>query len=78
VFYQIWRDSVYGDLRGLVRVKAQIHDEVFYEYKGEGTPEIVRQRMVYPVQVTDIKGVTRTMLIPPDMNSGARYWGDLK
>lgn len=78
VFYQIWRDSVYGDLRGIVRVKAQIHDEVFYEYKGEGTPEIVRQRMVYPVQVTDIKGVTRTMLIPPDMNSGARYWGDLK
>ena len=54
VFYSIWRDSVYGDLRGLVRLKAQIHDSLFFAYRGADTPEIVKSRMKYPIQV---KGV---------------------
>ena len=78
VFYRIWHDSVYGDLRGIVRIKAQIHDEVFFEYKGEGTAKIVSDRMVYPVEVKDVKGVSRTMVIPPDLNENADYWSELK
>jgi hypothetical protein len=88
-FYQIWRDSVYGDLRDIVRVKAQIHDSIFFAYRGEATPEIVRKRMENPVVIKDIKGVARTMLIPPDMScrrkdkqgrdlGPAKYWADLK
>lgn len=88
-FYQIWRDSVYGDLKDKVRVKAQIHDSIFFAYRGEDTPEIVRKRMENPVRIKDIRGVTRTMLIPPDMScrrkdkmgndlGPAKYWADLK
>lgn len=77
-FYQIWHDTVYGDLVGKVRIKAQIHDSIFFAYRGEETPEIVRLRMQREIPVKDIKGVTRTMIIPPDMNCGERYWGDLK
>ena len=81
VFYAIWRDSVYGDLRGRVRLKAQIHDSLFYCFRGADTPDLVRQRMAHSVQVTDIKGKTRTMLIPPDMSIGdgnAKFWSDIK
>jgi hypothetical protein len=78
VFYQIWKDSIYGDLRGKVRVKAQIHDSIFFAYKGAETPAIVRKRMENPVQIRDIKGVTRTMLIPPDMSAGGWFWSDIK
>lgn len=81
VFYAIWHDTVYGDLRGRVRLKAQIHDSIFYCYRGADTPDIVRQRMAHSVEVTDIKGVTRTMVIPPDMSIGdgnAKFWSDIK
>lgn len=80
-FYRIWKDSVYGDLRDRVRLKAQIHDSIFFAYRGAEVPEIVRERMKNPVQIKDIKGVTRTMLIPPDMSIGsgnAKFWADLK
>ena len=78
VFYRVWRESVYGELRDKVRLKAQIHDSLFFCYRGSDTPERVRQMMEEPVQIRDIKGVTRTMLIPPDMNSGKKYWSELK
>lgn len=78
VFYSIWKRSVYGDLRGLVRIKAQIHDSILFCYRGADTPEKVRQLMVNPIPVTDIKGITRTLKIPPDMSSGKKVWAELK
>jgi len=78
VLYSIWKDTVYGDLRGRVRLKAQIHDSIFYAYKGEEIPEIMRERMKHPIPVTGVDGVQRTMLIPPDMNAGEVYWSQLK
>ena len=78
VFYSIWRDSVYGDLRGLVRLKAQIHDSLFFAYRGADTPDIVKARMKYPIKVKGVDGVVRTMAIPPDMNAGEKVWADLK
>lgn len=89
VFYSIWHASVYGDLRDRVRLKAQIHDSIFFGYRGEEVPEIVRSRMENPIKVKAIDGVTRTMLIPPDMSArkkdkdgndvgAARYWAELK
>lgn len=85
VFYKIWWDTVYGDLRGRVRIKAQIHDSILFEFRGADVPEIVRKRMENPIEVTDVHKVKRTMLIPPDMSVGkkdkafkARSWADLK
>jgi DNA polymerase I-like protein with 3'-5' exonuclease and polymerase domains len=78
VFYSIWHKSVYGDLRGFLRLKAQIHDSILYCYKGEDIPERVRDLMIYPVQVKDVKGVVRTMTIPPDISAGQTFWSDLK
>jgi len=78
VFYDIWKKSVYGELREKVRLKCQIHDSILFCYRGEGTPELVRQLMVNPVPVTDIKGVTRTLKIPVDMSAGKRVWSELK
>jgi hypothetical protein len=34
--------------------------------------------MGHAVDVKDIKGVTRTMLIPPTMSAGGWYWSDIK
>lgn len=82
VFYRIWHDSLYGDLRGKVRLKAQIHDSIFFAYRGVDTPRLVCDRMRASVPVKDVHGVERTMVIPPDMSTGpeggARFWADLK
>ncbi len=78
VFYSIWHRTVYGDLRGFVRLKAQIHDSILFCYKGEQYAELVRKSMENPKQIKDIKGVTRTMLIPPDLSSGKKVWSELK
>jgi hypothetical protein len=56
----------------------QIHDSIFFCYRGSDTPERVRQLMVNPIQVKDIKGVERRLVIPVDMSSGKRSWAELK
>ena len=77
-FYRVWRESLYGSLLGKVRLKAQIHDSLFFAYRGEETRDIVREMMKEPIQVKGVDNVTRTMLIPPDMSDGGRYWADIK
>jgi regulator of RNase E activity RraA len=78
VFYSIWRDTLYGDLRGAVRLKAQIHDSILYAYKHDDSPAKVAERMKYPVEVRDPHKITRTLLIPSDTNAGETSWGALK
>lgn len=82
VFIRIWHDSVYGDLRDKVRLKAQIHDSIFFAYRGADTPEKVRARMQRSVNVTGTDGVKRVMVIPSDMSTGPEggtaYWSELK
>lgn len=92
VFYRVWRSSVYGELRGKVRLKAQIHDSLLFCWKGEDTPLLVQSMMKEPVEIKGVDGITRTMLIPPDMShrktvkidgkkvdaGPAKYWADLK
>jgi hypothetical protein len=79
-FYSIWRDQIYGDLRGVIRLKAQIHDSILFQFKKErpDVPRLVQDRMRTPVQVTDCFGIERTMIIPPDMNAGSERWSELK
>lgn len=80
VFYRVWHESLYGSLRGSLRIKAQIHDSILYGYTDPTVPEKVKDLMVLPVQVKDIKGKVRTMTITPDISAkpGATHWSQLK
>jgi DNA polymerase I-like protein with 3'-5' exonuclease and polymerase domains len=77
-WYKIWRMTVYGEFRGLVRIKAQIHDSIFFQYRKDFDPEQVLKLMHTPVTVTGADGKKRTMLIPSDMKKGASAWSNLK
>ena len=78
---RIWREIVYGgSLSGKVRLKAQIHDSIPFQYrKGQlQLVEAVKKLMVYPIEVVGADKVKRTMLIPVDMKFGKTKWSDLK
>jgi hypothetical protein len=81
VYYKVWWESMYGALRGSIRIKASIHDSLLFAYRGLENAHKVRAMLESPVQVTDIKRVTRTMLIPPDISyaeNGGKSWADIK
>lgn len=71
------------DLRGIVRIKAQIHDSNFFQYR-EGAayahiPELVRSEfMDTRISVRDSTGVSRSMFIPSDISAGKVRWSELK
>jgi len=90
-FYNVWRASVYNSyykdgveihcpLRNIVRVKAQIHDSIFFQYlvSNPDTPKIVSQIMNTTVSIKGADGVTRNMYIPSDISSGKTRWSELK
>ena len=79
-WYAIWRETVHGSLRNRVRIKAQVHDSIPFQYReGDKTACMdVLAMMNTSVKVRGADGITRTMLIPSDMKSGAVRWSDLK
>lgn len=78
-WYDIWHATVYGSFKGKVRIIGQIHDSLLFQYRGgKETVEAVAGMMNTSVEVTDIKGITRTMLIPSDISCGATRWSELK
>lgn len=69
------------DLRGKVRVKAQIHDSNMFQYKQEHQeiPELVRSEfMDTRILVRGADGISRSMFIPSDISAGKMRWSDLK
>ena len=80
-WYKIWRDTIYGDLRGHVRIKAQIHDSLLFIYREVKYAYEVSARMNLSVTVKCSGGITRQMVIPSDLSLGltpTRRWYDLK
>ena len=81
-WYAIWRETIYGALRGHVRIKAQIHDSLLFIYKELKYAHIVHSMMRTTVQVTGADGVTRPMMIPTDLSVGkvgyVTRWSELK
>lgn len=77
-WYKVWRETVYGSLRGLVRIKAQIHDSLPFQYKIGFDPMVVVNMMQTRVKVTGADGVERTMLIPTSLKSGDVRWSNLE
>lgn len=86
-FYKIsWFDSSIEhvqvpQLKNRVRIKAQIHDSLFFQYdkRFPDIPETVRSVIMdsrIPVRGAD--GVTRTMFIPSDIAAGKTHWSLLK
>ena len=55
---------------------AQIHDSILYQYRigHDYLHDMVRQCMQFPVQVTDISGITRELIVPVDIKSGGKTW----
>lgn len=80
VFYKIWHSSMYGELHGHLRLKAQIHDSILFTYPEASSfvPDKIKQYMEVDIPVTDCLGVTRNMRVPVDTNADKVYWGELK
>lgn len=76
-WYEVWKETLYGSLRGLVRIKAQIHDSILFQYRNVD-PKVVVSMMQTPVEIKGADGKTRTMLIRSDLKSGATAWSNLE
>lgn len=84
-FYAVWREQIYGALAFRVRIKAQIHDEIFFQFRdGDlAAAQRVQEIATIPVDVTDCKDITRTMVIPMALSTGkkgkvAKRWSECK
>lgn len=90
-FYNVWRATIYDGyykdgnyvhcaLRGLVRIKAQIHDSIFFQYRADRAdlPAMVSEIMNTRVTIKGADGVTREMYIPSDISAGKNRWSELK
>lgn len=90
-FYNVWRASIYDGyykngshiswpLRGRVRIKAQIHDSIFFQYPASDSavPGLVAGIMDTRVAITGADRVKRVMYIPSDISKGGHRWSELK
>lgn len=74
VFYNVQLNPEYSDNFILL---AQIHDSILFQYR-EGHSylcDIVKEKMEFPVQVTDTFGITRELVVPVDVKGGTKQWG---
>ena len=75
-FFKAWEWQVFGGGRGKIRIKAQIHDEIFFMHtkdSGQECAEKVGEFMREPMIVYG-----REMIIPNEPKWGAPTWGKLK
>lgn len=79
-FYKIWWESIYGGLRNFVRIKAQIHDSIPFQYRRGETWAVdkVKELMRLPVTVKGADKIDRILLIPVGMSFGKQKWSELK
>lgn len=78
-WYAIWSSTVHGNLRGRVRVKAQIHDSIPFQYRADdpAAAQEVLGMMNTVVNVRGADGITRAMKIPSDLKCGKQRWSEL-
>lgn len=71
VFYKVWLPNPKHFM-----LQAQIHDSILFQYHKD-YPQLadqVAECMHIPTPVTDINGVTRTLLVPTDIKIGGARW----
>jgi DNA polymerase I-like protein with 3'-5' exonuclease and polymerase domains len=77
IFYDVWKKHSDN-----FKMHAQIHDSnvITIREGHEYILDLVKQKSEEAniVDVTDIKGVTRTMVVPVDVTKGGRSWQDSK
>jgi len=74
-FLAIWRWAL--DKPHLIRIKAQIHDSILFQYRAEH-PEIVDEVNAMMQSRIDVKGSdgkVRELFIPTDVKHGHKAWG---
>ena len=75
-------DKVWKPYNEVFKMNAQIHDSLLFQYKegNEWLGDKVSECMVEAgtVDVTDISGITRRMVIPTDLSMGGKSWADSK
>ena len=74
-FMDVFRWSL--DNPDVVRLKAQIHDSIFFQYKiGEDwVVDKVNSMMQTTISVKGSDGITRPLFIPTDVKKGLTHWG---
>lgn len=79
-FYRLWWHQLYGDLCGVFRIKAQIHDSTPFQYKqsADWVPAKVGEIMENATSVVGADGKTRILKIPVGMSFGKQRWSELK
>lgn len=84
---RVWHAQIYGELRGRIRMKAQIHDSIFFQFRIGDTAaaERVVELSTVPTEVTDCHGNKRILTIPmaiswgkPHAGKPALRWSDCK
>jgi DNA polymerase I-like protein with 3'-5' exonuclease and polymerase domains len=71
VFYEVWLPNPTTFM-----LQAQIHDSILFQYHKD-YPQLadqVAECMHLPTPVTDINGVTRTLVVPTDVKIGGARW----
>ena len=61
------------------KLMAQIHDSILFQYR-EGRQDLawrVKELMEIPVDITDVKGIKHTFIVPAALKLGGKYWSDL-
>ena len=73
VFYNVWLPN-----KTNFKLYGQIHDSILFGYrKGhEYLAQLVKENMEFVVPVTDIKGVSRDLLVPVDLKIGLTRWSE--
>lgn len=69
------------DFRGIIRIKAQIHDSIFFQYLETATwvPKKLRDTLMDTrISVRGADGISRSMYIPSDISAGKNRWSELK
>lgn len=75
VFYKAWRMQM-TTYRGRLRLKAQIHDEVSFQYKIGHAKVAEEIGKLYSSETVQVHG--RTLRIPNEPKYGAKNWAQLK
>lgn len=74
---RVWKRQI-SDLSGIIRIKAQIHDSLPFQYRAEHEAYAVAEvsREMREACTQEVHG--KTFTIPNDPKYGAVYWSELK
>lgn len=74
---RVWKRQI-SDLNGIIRIKAQIHDSLPFQYRAEHEAYAVAEvsREMREACTQEVHG--KTFTIPNDPKYGAVYWSELK